>query len=55
MASKKSNSYEGSAADKRADKAAAKQRGISQKAYEGSAADRRADAKATKRGSKRGY
>ena len=45
---KKPAKWEGSAADKRADKAGAKKAGVSLKKWEGSAADRKMDAKAMK-------
>lgn len=41
---KKTATYEGSAADKQADKANAKKYGMTQKAYERSAIDRKKDA-----------
>ena len=41
---------EGSAADKRQDKAGARKAGVSLKAYEGSAADKRADKARMKKG-----
>ena len=52
MASKKT--YEGSAADKRADKANAKKLGMTQKAYENSAIDRKKDAAGQRKLNSRG-